>query len=55
MLASEISLGCLHIYEIGIREASELIITALDQGINLFDHADIYNGGLSLLRSLARL
>ncbi|PJI08628.1 MULTISPECIES: aldo/keto reductase [Clostridium] len=43
--ASQISLGCMRINGITIEEASTLINTALDEGINFFDHADIYGGG----------
>ena len=45
--ASEISLGCMRISELSIGEASKLINTALDEGIDFFDHADVYGGGKS--------
>ena len=45
--ASEISLGCMRIAEMDNRDISTLIHTALDEGINFFDHADIYGGGQS--------
>lgn len=45
--ASEISLGCMRIADLPISEASTLINTALEEGINFFDHADIYGGGKS--------
>jgi len=45
--ASEISLGCMRIWELTNPEISTLINTALDGGINFFDHADIYGGGQS--------
>lgn len=45
--ASEISLGCMRISELTNQEISELIHTAFDEGINFFDHADIYGGGKS--------
>ncbi len=45
--ASEISLGCMRIAELTDEEISRLIHTALDEGINFFDHADIYGGGRS--------
>src|SRR5437868_1111860 len=45
--ASEISLGCMRISELTNQEISRLIHTALDEGINFFDHADIYGGGKS--------
>lgn len=45
--ASEISLGCMRISDMTNQEISNLIHTALDEGINFFDHADIYGGGKS--------
>ena len=45
--ASEISLGCMRISAMTDQEISGLIHTALDEGINFFDHADIYGGGKS--------
>ncbi|MBU3190926.1 aldo/keto reductase [Clostridium bowmanii] len=45
--ASEIALGCMRINNLSNIEASKLISTALDEGINFFDHADIYGGGKS--------
>lgn len=45
--ASEISLGCMRISGMTSQEISTLIHTALDQGINFFDHADVYGGGKS--------
>lgn len=45
--ASEISLGCMRISNLQIKEAAALINTALEEGINYFDHADIYCGGKS--------
>ena len=44
---SEISLGCMRISDMANQEISTLIHTALDQGINFFDHADIYGDGKS--------
>ena len=43
--ASEISLGCMRLTELSVSEASNLINTALEQGINFFDHADKYKDG----------
>ncbi len=54
--ASEIALGCMRISEMSDQEISTLIHTALDEGINFFDHADIYGGGTigsEVRRSLA--
>ncbi|MBU3112261.1 aldo/keto reductase [Clostridium lacusfryxellense] len=45
--ASEIGLGCMRINDLSKSQASTLINTALDEGINFFDHADIYGGGKS--------
>lgn len=45
MNASEISLGCMRIASMSDQEISTLIHTALDEGINFFDHADVYAGG----------
>src|SRR5690554_514593 len=43
--ASEISLGCMRISNMEVSQVSKLIGTAMDQGIDFFDHADIYGGG----------
>lgn len=43
--ASEISLGCMRLTELSVSEASKLIDTALEEGINFFDHADKYSDG----------
>lgn len=45
--ASEISLGCMRISEMETAEVSRLIGTAMENGIDFFDHADIYGGGRS--------
>lgn len=45
--ASEISLGCMRIWNLTNQEASKLLRTALDEGINFFDHADVYGSGKS--------
>ena len=45
--ASEISLGCMRINGLAAPDAEKLIGTALDAGINFFDHADVYGGGRS--------
>lgn len=47
MNASEISLGCMRISDMSNQEISTLIHTAMDEGINFFDHADVYGGGKS--------
>ena len=45
--ASEISLGCMRIADMETSAVDALVKTAVDVGINFFDHADIYGGGLS--------
>ncbi|OPH46676.1 aldo/keto reductase [Paenibacillus ferrarius] len=47
LTTSEISLGCMRIAEMEPSEVAQLIGAALDAGINLFDHADIYGNGRS--------
>ncbi len=47
---SEIALGCMRISKMSDKEISTLIHTALEEGINFFDHADIYGGGKSEAR-----
>ncbi len=44
---SEIALGCMRISGMPNQAIATLIHTALDEGINFFDHADIYGGGKS--------
>ena len=39
---SKIALGCMRIADKSIEEVEELVKTALESGINFFDHADIY-------------
>lgn len=43
--ASEIALGCMRLTSLAEKEAYALIDTALELGIDFFDHADIYGGG----------
>ncbi len=38
----QIALGCMRLAKLSIDEAEKLILYALENGINLFDHADIY-------------
>lgn len=45
--ASEIALGCMRIEGLSQKEAERLVQTAMECGINFFDHADIYGGGRS--------
>lgn len=42
LMVPRIGLGCLHIGEKSREDAAEVIRTALEVGINFFDHADIY-------------
>ncbi|MEA2077945.1 MAG: aldo/keto reductase [Candidatus Marinimicrobia bacterium] len=44
---SEIILGCMRIAKLSEADAELLLKTALDNGINFFDHADIYGAGRS--------
>jgi len=43
--APAIALGCMRISVLEGKEITALIDTAMDAGINFFDHADIYGGG----------
>ncbi len=42
---SQIAMGCMRLNELDFNAANELVMTAIDSGINFFDHADIYGGG----------
>lgn len=42
-----IALGCMRIANMDVDSVSALVQTAMDEGINFFDHADIYGGGKS--------
>ena len=44
---SRVALGCMRIANKSVEEVEELVKAALDEGINFFDHADIYGGGKS--------
>ena len=46
---SSIALGCMRMQEKSLQEAKEVIQAALDVGITLFDHADMYGDGKSEL------
>ncbi|WP_173917592.1 aldo/keto reductase family oxidoreductase [Halobacillus sp. Marseille-Q1614] len=43
----EISLGCMRISELDKKDAAYVIENAMDAGVDLFDHADIYGKGKS--------
>jgi predicted oxidoreductase len=45
--ASAIALGCMRIDALSPAEAERLVKTALENGVDFFDHADIYGGGRS--------
>ena len=45
IICSNIIMGCMRLNNLSIPEAGRLIHTALDLGINFFDHADIYGNG----------
>lgn len=45
--ASEIALGCMRIAGLSEKDTDKLIGAALEEGINFFDHADIYGQGQS--------
>lgn len=45
--ASEMALGCMRLCRVPEQEAEKLIHTAIEQGINYFDHADVYGFGAS--------
>lgn len=47
MDASRIALGCMRLGEVSEQDASRLVSSALESGITLFDHADIYGDGRS--------
>lgn len=42
---SNVVLGCMRLTQLSKAEANRHIHTALEEGINFFDHADIYGGG----------
>ena len=42
---SEVALGCMRMSDKTVEEACDIIKTALDVGINFFDHADMYGRG----------
>ena len=45
MRVSAVALGCMRMNNITQAQADTVIETALEQGINFFDHADIYGRG----------
>lgn len=47
LTASEVALGCMRMADLSKTDANKVINTALENGIDFFDHADIYGGGKS--------
>ncbi len=45
LAVSNIVMGCMRLSSLSKTEAEKLIRTAMEEGVNLFDHADIYGGG----------
>lgn len=43
--ASRIVMGCMRIADKSVRQVEEVIVEALQTGVNMFDHADIYGNG----------
>ena len=43
--ASAVSLGCMRMGGLDANRVDEIMDTALENGVNFFDHADIYGGG----------
>ncbi len=41
----QVALGCMRINELTMQEAINVIDVSIENGINFFDHADIYGGG----------
>ena len=47
IMVSNIGVGCMRIPSLNVKEAEAFLKTAIDTGVNFFDHADCYNGGRS--------
>ena len=45
MAVPAVLMGCMHLSELDLAGAQQLISTALEQGVNFFDHADVYGDG----------
>lgn len=43
--ASAVALGCMRMYKMDEKQVDAIMDTALENGINFFDHADIYDDG----------
>ena len=44
LMASEIALGCMRINGMEVNDLEAYVHTALECGVDFFDHADIYGG-----------
>ena len=44
---SRLVFGCMRISGLSVKELNDLIVCAMEEGVNFFDHADIYGGGQS--------
>ena len=49
LMVPTVAVGCMRISEMNEKEVSAFVDTALEQGANFFDHADIYGAGKSEL------
>lgn len=47
LIVSEISVGCMRMSDLSVSDAAKVIDTSVKNGIDFFDHADIYGGGKS--------
>lgn len=45
--SAAIALGCMRIAELDLKSAERIVLTAIEEGVDLFDHADIYARGKS--------
>ena len=43
----QVALGCMRMSGLSVKDASKVVEVSLEEGINFFDHADIYGGGES--------
>ncbi|WP_088825526.1 aldo/keto reductase [Listeria goaensis] len=47
LAAPSIAIGCMRMADLSVEKAEKVIQTSLENGLNFFDHADIYGGGKS--------
>lgn len=45
LMVPQVALGCMRMSEMTVKESAKVIETSIENGINFFDHADIYGGG----------